>query len=562
MKRFLWWLAAPFILAGILWGVWFLAAMAWSGGEWVATHEFLVLGQRWFFPGGADLLHATAPGYLLLIAWAMLGAAVATDHDFEDNNPYVVTAAVVVCLACGVQVVRGINDNAKDEGRGYADATVFMVRDPAHAPSFIADLTRESDGGTGRCELVGRHDVTGCVSRGDLPTDWEPRVVSIAGATFQMKTNSPSAGNTDLRDDTVTYLYRGAGDVRVSAVRDGKNNKPLHSVVEWDGRGAPASCAFEGQYALDKAFNGKWSRNLRDLIAGEYPHLIYDDEDIWGYCDGSEPKVVIPVTRQVASRQRTVLRPAGVLVVQGREGHVRLSHRSRVSAGELPGPAYPITLVAKQRQMSAWAAGERFHNRGGFGFEPTTATTQLGNASDFLLRSRADGRIYRVSPLVSRGSDSQQFVAYSVMPADEVADGRLNTQRIYVLDDNDPRIVTLTRMENRIKTYLSADPGFYPAGGRVVEFLPLDAANWQAYGEVNGTVKYVFTVPVDETKRITVLNVADGQPVADAGAASPCADFTKATREQLRECAFKALEEDRRRAGESPAPAPSPSPSG
>jgi hypothetical protein len=224
-----------------------------------------------------------------------------------------------------------------------------------------------------------------------------------------------------------------------------------------------------------------------------------------------------------------------------------------VRPGDLPGPAYPITLVAKQRAMATWAAGERFHDRGGFGFEPTTASTQLGNASEFLLRSRDDGRLYRVSPLTSRGSDSQQFVAYSVTEADTVTDGVLNTQRVYVLNDGDPRIVTITRMENRIKTFLSADPGFYPAGGKVVEFLPLDATTWQAYGEVNGTVKYVFMVPLDESKRISAVNLADGAPVTPAqpggtGGTSPCADYSTATREQLRDCALKALEEDKRRA--------------
>lgn len=572
----------PVILFAVVWGGWFLVGMAMSGSEWVANHDFRMYGQRWLWPGGFDPLQLTACGYLLLMSWFIAGSLVAVrvNGDFYGDLPSTIPVrslmviSLVAAVLCGVQTVRALNDNAKDEGRGYAGtagdpATIFMVKDLDQIPSFITDLAKDARVASGGpCALVGRHDVTGCLAEGDLPTNWERRVVSITSATYQMRTNSPSAGNTDLRENTVSYLYRkgadGKTEVRVSGVRDGKNNKPLHSVVEWDGRANPTSCAFEGEYALDKAFKGKWSKNLRDLLARKHQDLDYDENDIWGYCDGSEPKVVIPVTRQVNYHQRTVLRPAGVLIVTGDNGKVRITHKSRVDAGELPGPAYPITLVGKQRAMSAWAAGERFHNRGGFGFEPTNASTQLGNASEFLLRSVDDGRTYWVSPLTSRGSDSQQFVAYSVTPADSVAEGELNTQRIYVLNDGDARIATITRMENRIKTFLSADPGFYPAGGKVVEFLPLDGLTWQAYGEVNGMVKYVFTVPLDESSQITAVNLANGQaytpPQPGTGAGgSPCADFTKATRDQLRDCALRALEEDKRRADAVPSPGAVPS---
>jgi hypothetical protein len=572
------WLLIPPVVSLVIWLVWFFGAMAVNGGEWRANHDFWILLQRWLWPGGFDPLHGTTVGMLVTIAWLLLGCVfVSLDEDYEADEPRRIplTVLIVLMLFCSVQAVRGINDNAKDAGRGYAGtarnpATIFLVRDPGAAPSFIADLTGHADRvGSGPCVLVGRHDVPGCVAQGDLPTDWERRVVSISSARYQMRTNSPSAGNTDLRENSVSYLYRTAADgtaeVRVSGVRDGKNNKPLHSVVEWDGRGNPTACAFEGRYALDKAFNGKWSRNLRDLIAEEQPSFQYDDEDIWGYCDGDEPKVVIPGTRQVAFGQRTVLRPAGVLIITGRDGRTRIERRAKVGPGDLPGPAYPLTLVQKQRELSSWAAGERFHNRGGFGFDLTGATTQLGNNGVFQLRSKGDGRRYWVSPLVSRESDSEQLIAYGITPADSVTSGALNTERIYVLNDGDARITAIPRMENRIKTFLSADPGFYPAGGHIVEFLPLDGVTWQAYGELNGQVKYLFTVPVDESKPISVVNLSTGAPYTppqpgDVGGRSPCADFRTATREQLRDCALQALEEDKRR-GENPSAAPSGAPS-
>ncbi|HKX72610.1 MAG TPA: hypothetical protein VJM32_01210 [Candidatus Saccharimonadales bacterium] len=580
------WVLVPVLISLVVWGFWFLGSMAFTGSEWVADQEFWeVVIQRHLWPDGWNVFAGTGWGYILLLIWFVGTGIIAADHYDENQGSKkaklvsgtLVVVAVISTLFSGVQVVRGINDNAKDEGRSYAGteavpATIFMVNDTTKIPSFIADLTKEAKTSTGNpCKLIGIHDVTGCVAQGDLPTNWERRIVSIKGATYQMQTNSPSAGNTDLRENTVSYLYRKGEDgktvIRVSGVRDGKNNKPLHSVVEWDGRGNPTSCDFAGQYEVDKAFEGKWSKNLRDLIADQFPEFLYDDNDIWGWCDGVQPKVEIPGVTQAAFHQRTTLRPAGTLEITGDNGKIKLVLKGTVKAGELPGPTYPLTLVAKQREMSSWAAGERLHNRGGFGFEPTTASSQLGNASEFLLVNKDDNRVYWVSPLISRGSDSQQFVAYSITPADEVTAGRLNTQRIFVLNDRDPRIATILRMENRIKTYLSTDPGFYPAGGQVVEFLPLDGENWQAYGEVNGMVKYVFTVPLDESKSIRVHFAANGQeyipPTPQATEGSPCADFTKATADQLKDCAIAALEEEKKRRGQAtsvPTVAPSPTP--
>ncbi|GAA0934611.1 hypothetical protein [Virgisporangium aurantiacum] len=559
------WLLTPLVLILGVWLVWYAGAGIFTGGEWAAHQHFWTGLERYFFPGGLNPLRWTGWGYLMVIAWliAGVGALAASGVDFEEVG---IVGLVLAMLFCGVMFFVAVVGNGMDEARGYdgtatSPTTVFVVRDPGNAPSFVRDLTADAEPASGGpCVLLGRHDVVGCVDRGELSVNWEPRVVSIAAAKYQMKTNSASVANTELRENTAGYLYRrgedGALQVKVSAVRDGKDDRPLHSVVEWDGRGNPTSCLFAGGYAIDTSFNGTHSRNLRDLLADRYPDLLYDDEDVWGYCDGDQPKVVVPVVRQVDYRNRTVLRPAGVLVVSGKNGKTHLDHLRTVAPDDLPGPSYPITMVIKQREMSAWAAGKSPDDDGGFGFELTGAGTQQDNIGVYQLLSKEDGRRYWVSPLRARGSDSEQLVAYAVTPADTVTAGSFNTQRIYVLDDGDERITALTRLENRIKAVLASDPGFYPAGGRVIEFLPLDGRTWQAYGELDGQVKYLFTVPVDESKPVTVANLLTGgqattpptnQP-GDGAAASPCADFARATREQLRDCAFRALEEDRRRA--------------
>lgn len=573
----LWLLAPPAILLA-LWGLFFLGAGIFNGGEWAAHQAFWTGIERWFAPGGLNPFRWTGWAYLLAIGWLVIGVG----NLLIDEKWLVAAGLVVVMVFCAVMTIVAFSGNGMDEARGYAGTptaptTIFVVRDPDSAPSFVRDLTDNAEPATGGpCEVLGRHDITGCVDSGDLTVTWEPRVVSISAAKYQMKTNSASVANTELRENSAGYLYRrgedGALQVKVSAVRDGREDRALHSVVEWDGRGNPTSCLFTGKHAIDTSFNGSGKRNLRDLLADRYPHLLYADEDVWGYCDGDEPKVVLPVVRQVGYHHRTLVRPAGVLIVSGRDGKTHLEHRARVGPGDLPGPSYPITMVIKQREMSAWAAGRKPDDQGGFGFELTGADTQQDNIGVFQLLSKDDGRRYWVSPLRARGSDSEQLVAYSITPADTVSAGTYNTQRIYVLDDNDARITALPRLENRIKAVLSSDPGFYPAGGKIIEFIPLDGGTWQAYGEVNGQVKYVFTVPVDESKPVTVANLPAGgaaqpqtqpQPQPQPGvdpALSPCADFSRATREQLRECAYRALEEDRRRASAEAAGPSAPSP--
>jgi hypothetical protein len=585
------WLLAPVVLLFAVWGIWFIGAGIFTGGEWAANQHFWTGLERYFFPGGWNVLRWTGWAYVLVGAWLLvgIGALFAT----EDDGFVMIggSAFAILIVLCIIETIVAVVGNGMDEARGYAGSpakptTIFVVRDTGSPPSFVRGLTEGAESkADGPCALLGKHEITGCVARGELASNWEPRVVSIAAAKYQMKTNSASVANTELRENTAGYLYRrgedGAVQVKVSAVRDGKDDGPLHSVVEWDGRGNPTSCLFTGKYAIDTSFNGNHSRNLRDLLADKYSNLHYDDEDIWGYCDGDEPKVVIPVVRQVDYAHRTLMRPGGVLVVTGRDGKTNVEHRAKVGPDDMPGPSYPITMVIKQRELSSWAAGKEPDDEGGFGFELTGADTQQGNIGVYQLMSKDDGRRYWVSPLRARGSDSEQLVAYSITPADTVADGTYNTQRIYVLDDNDNRITALTRLENRIKNVLANDPSFYPAGGKVIEFLPLDGQTWQAFGELNGQVKYVFTVPVDESKPVTIQNLLTGtappttqpgtqpQPGTGTGtdpALAACADFSKATREQLRECAYRALEEDRRRAAAEAAgqtaPPDQPAPSG
>jgi len=235
-------------------------------------------------------------------------------------------------------------------------------------------------------------------------------------------------------------------------------------------------------------------------LSGQYPGLRWTIADVWGYCSGSEPVVVIPVTRLVRFMNRTVSTAAGIITVRGRSGKTSLTYTSDVGAGSLPGPVYPQSLVDVQLAQSAWAAGRGSMNNGGFGYEPTNSSAQAGNVSDFLLRDTATGRLEWVTPLTLRNSSSQLFVAYAISAADTVTSGSLNGLSVYVLAPSDPRQINVDNMEAEARNWLAQqEPGFISSGGKLLEFTPLGGNMWRAYGELNGRV--VYLLDIDATGR-------------------------------------------------------------
>ncbi len=114
---------------------------------------------------------------------------------------------------------------------------------------------------------------------------------------------------------------------------------------------------------VSRAFAGTGAVSLRNLLAERFPGVVYSDQDIWGYCDGPDPRtarpvVVISVARQAGWRQRTVLEPAGVLVLRGSpDGRPDVTYRADVAPGELPGAVYPASVVGRRSTRCSGSAG-------------------------------------------------------------------------------------------------------------------------------------------------------------------------------------------------------------
>ncbi len=336
-------------------------------------------------------------------------------------------------------------------------------------------------------------------------------------------------GAVSLDEDTLTYLNASpakpatdghpaqkADAARWSGILDGSGPyQSLGGVAEWTGNGIPRQCLFAKQYRIDRAINGSKGNSLTHLVAQRFPALRWDERDAWGYCDtNDQPIVVLPMTRQIYWMDRTVDTAGGVVTVQGDNGSTKLTYYPTVKSGQFPGPVYPMTLVAKQREQMSWAAGRKNRNTG-FGYEPADSDAQSGNVSEYLLR-KVTGRLEWVTPLTLRNSPSQIFVAYSVTAADEVNDGSLNTLSIYVLGPDDPRRINIDNLEADAQNYVrNVDPGFLAGnnGGKLGEYTPVDGDHWRAFGELRGRVIYLLDISASRKIQPKLTNLGAAGPI-------------------------------------------------
>lgn len=424
------------------------------------------------------------------VAW-LIGMAVENSSKLASIGAAL--AALLLAFSVYNCVQLGWNDD-KNVARYYNTATSFYVPNVNAPPSSMEALFKGATKNNGSdCIYTSPADVLNCIKQGSLPlSGFAARPSSLTGAIAVMQRTSGTTQNVDLMENTVTYLNGNGKDGVWSGIRDGQGSfQPTEGVVEWRGVGNPTECTFGGNDQFKMAFGGTKKNSLTNYIASKYPALIYNQDDMWGYCNSAkQPVIVIPVVEQTRYLSNTVNAPAGVLVVTGSEtGTPTLTYQPH--AAGLPGPVYAMSMAAAQRENSDWAAGRANKNRGLFGFAPTSSLAQNGNDSEYLLRSNADGHYYWVTPLTLASSQSQLFIAYSLVRADTVTAGKLNPLSIYVLAKNDQRIVNVDNMEATAKYFVQQqDPGFFSGGGSLIEYTPTSGDQFRAFGEINGRVVY------------------------------------------------------------------------
>lgn len=432
-----------------------------------------------------------------------------------------VTAAfLVLCLGVSTWTIFMWSDwNA----RHYNSASVYVVENTDSLPLSLKRISESPRSQVG-------------IEEGVMPDDWEPRVASATGATHTMKRAGESNSNVKIMPETVTYIYNKDGDGgQWTAIRNASKRLPIFGIATWAGTGNPVvSCEFRGEHSLNKAFDSTFGMNLTNVIAAYNPQFVYDTADMYGYCDGDKPVIVIPGAKMVGNVVQRAYMAHGVLIITGSpSGKPVFEYKTDVEPGELPGPVYPTSLTTKQRDALSWSAGRIWPWNPAVGYSESKAEAQSGNNSDFLLRSRVDGRLYWVTPLEPANTDSNLIVGFAVIAADEMHAGKLNQQRIYIMNDGDSRIVSLQTMLTKAATAVkTVMPGFFNGpeasteeegetskskvsniAGSIVEFIPLGGGEWLVFAETGGQAVFQVLISDGGLMNTTVMN-AD-TPIVD-----------------------------------------------
>jgi hypothetical protein len=319
-------------------------------------------------------------------------------------------------------------------------------------------------------------------------------------------------------------------------------------------------CSFDLGTA-DARIGGWFGHNLGRKISNEMRWVRFEPEDAYVYCSGETPIVVVPLKRQVGILTVTE-RPAGAAIYDGRTGRLRIT----TDTASIPGPTYPISLAARQREGTAAAGGfaDWWFERGGWDASDDGAND--GNNSEFTLRYGDGTDSAYVTPLTPQG-EASSVVAVSRVPARHagLALAPMTVHRLNPTWSSPEAIVQLIKAEYRDVCCYNED--------RVFEVVPTGGTTWTATVGSEQSIRYrVEGRGQVGGREATCLKTADGvlircayaapgspeeqelqrierekQQQEEAKAGQPAGDLAGYTDEQLAELHSRVTEEVNRR---------------
>ncbi|WP_030773482.1 hypothetical protein [Streptomyces sp. NRRL F-2664] len=267
-------------------------------------------------------------------------------------------------------------------------------------------------------------------------------------------------------------------------------------------------CPFDVEKA-DARIGGWFTHNLGRKISAVKRWVRFEADDAYVTCSNGDPVVVVPLKRQTGLLVVTE-RPAGVALYDGRTGRLTVT----ADTSDVPGPSYPLSLAARQREGTAAVGGfgDWWFERSGWDASEDGAND--GNESEFTLRHGAStgGSAY-VTPLTPQG-DASSVVAVSTVPTRHQG-GALAPMTVYRLDPawSSPKaLVALIKAEYRDVCCYNDD--------EVFEIVPTGGSTWTATigSEQNIRYRVEGRGPVDG-REATCLKAADGALIRCAYAA-------------------------------------------
>ena len=271
------------------------------------------------------------------------------------------------------------------------------------------------------------------------------------------------------------------------------------------GRATAETCAFDPDASA--RIGGHFAHSLDRKIAGARPGTFFNSEDVYGYCDGDTPIVVVPLQRLNGFWHITRV-PAGVALYDGLTG--KLTVKDEVADGEVPGPVFPMTLAAHLR-TSTEALGsfsDYWHSRSGYdSTDGDAGDPNSGNTTEYNLRlANGKGGAY-VSPLTPKGQ-SQSITAVAAVSSTSVKAKEWNTLTVHRYGKDDVR-----RPGSAMAQAIKGDYGDLPewaAGMDIFEITPVSSGEWVASLGQKQDILYRVRV---EASGDSCLEYADGTKI-------------------------------------------------
>ncbi|MEU8775506.1 hypothetical protein [Streptomyces sp. NPDC048606] len=267
-------------------------------------------------------------------------------------------------------------------------------------------------------------------------------------------------------------------------------------------------CAFDVDTA-DARVGGWFGHNLGRKISAQRRWVRFDAGDVYVTCRGGTPVVVVPLKRQTGILVVTE-RPAGVALYDGRTGRLTVTD----DTASVPGPSYPLSLAARQREatVAVGGFGDWYFERSGWDASEDGANE--GNESEFTLRPReVAGTGAYVTPLTPQG-DAGSIVAVSTVPMRHEGGG-LAPMTVHRLDptwSSPQALVALIKAEYRDVCCYNDD--------EVFEVVPTGGSTWTATVGSKQNIRYrVEGRGQVDGREATCLKAADGALIRCAHAA-------------------------------------------
>lgn len=299
------------------------------------------------------------------------------------------------------------------------------------------------------------------------------------------------------------------------------------------GQSTSTACRFDEAHSL-RLDGGIPSTNLDRAIGFLRPFAFWDETDTYGYCDGDEPVVVVPLKRYGGVWPAMTERPAGVAVYRG--GQVTTYDADAVP-DDLVGPTYPRSIAAAQREASraTGSFSDWVFKRAGFdtGGEDSDENPNRTNPVDFTLTT-SEGEGHFTTALTPVGA-SESVVAVGHVSSQQTS-GDLND---FVITRYDEALPAMTTTENRIRSDFSHLPG-WASGMKVMEIIPSTDGTYVASIGQSQVVTYRVRMAPDGS--LTLIEAADD---TEPGAASesPIGDVSGMSTAEISE-AIRILTEE------------------